>query len=142
MAAFNFKLQRVLDVRKLEEEQAKYKYYKEKQEEKKLKNEITFLQNKQDNVFQYLRENDNSVDDNIRARNYIYLQRKKIDMCEERLELQREKVNNIQQKLLEKKKKKKMMKELKNKAKNIFYKEFYDNQQKILDEISLNFSKR
>ena len=140
MAAFKFKLQRVLDIRSLEEKQSRLKYHSEKQKAQKLEKKVSLLQRQKNNIYEYLRDEDLSVEENLRGRNYLSLQIEKIERAQEALHSQNEKVDRAQTELINRKKKKEILEKLKEKEYEKFHEEFFRNQQKELDEIGIHFN--
>lgn len=142
MVDFNFRLQRVLDIRDVELEKAQHQLYQVRKVEKEIKKELNHAQKKLSDLFNYIRDNNLSVTENIRIRHYIKKQQHKVKEITDRLYEHKNVVEEQKNILLEKKKSKEKILKIKEKKAEAFYKEFLSKQQKEIDEISLTLSKQ
>ncbi|MDZ7672962.1 MAG: flagellar export protein FliJ [Halanaerobiales bacterium] len=140
MAKYNFRLQRVLDIREVELDKAQNELYQARQKEKDIEDRLNEAKQQLSNLFNYIRNNDLDVMENIRTRDYIKKQQKKIQDIYQKLQKHREVVNAYKDNVIEKKQSKEKIVKIKEKKSKAFYKEFLKKQQKELDEISLRLS--
>src|SRR6056297_374973 len=103
MAKYNFRLQRVLDVRDVELEKAQHELYQVRQKEKKIKQKLDESEQKLESLFDYIRQNNLSVTENIRTRDYIKKQQERVREIKEELENHKEVVKQYKDNLIEKK---------------------------------------
>ncbi|MGM0445247.1 MAG: flagellar export protein FliJ [Bacillota bacterium] len=140
MEKYNFRLQRVLDIRKVELDKAQNQLYQARQKENNIEVRLNEAKQQLSNLFNYIRNNDLDVMENIRTRDYIKKQQKKIQDIYQELYKQREVVNIYKDNVIEKKQSKEKIVKIKDKKSKAFYKDFLSKQQKELDEISLRLS--
>jgi len=137
MKRFQFNLQKVLDVRNIEEEKAENKLQQARQRAREIENELHRLNGIQNELYDFLRSNSTlTVKENINARNYIHNHRVKIREVENILDKQEDHVHDCQEKYIQRKRNKELIEKLKEKKQEIFYKDYLKKEQKILDEIS------
>ncbi len=137
MKGYQFSLNRVLDVRIIEEKIARNKLLQERQKARIIENELEELNNNQQKLYEYLRKNGTVNGDTLQARSYLYKQRGEIEKTEEKLTLQMERVARSNQEFIERKQNKEILEKLKEKEYQKFYKELLNKEQKIIDELSL-----
>ncbi len=140
MAKYSFRLQRVLDIREVELDKAQNELYQARQKEKDIEDRLNEAKQQLSNLFNYIRNNNLDVMENIRTRDYIKKQQKKIQDIYQELHEQKEVVNVYKDNVIEKKQAKEKIVKIKEKKSKVFYKEFLKKQQKELDEISLRLS--
>jgi len=134
---YRFSLNRVLDVRVIEEKIARNKLLQERQKARIIENELEELNNGQQKLYEYLRKNGTVNENTLQARSYLYRQRGEIEKTEEKLTLQLERVARSNKEFIERKQNKEVLEKLKEKEYQKFYKELLDKEQKLIDEISL-----
>lgn len=142
MGKYNFRLQRVLDIRDVELEKAQHELYQVRQKEKKIKQKLTNAEEKLESLFDYIRKNNLSVTENIRTREYIKKQQKKVREVNEELKNHQEVVKQYKENLLEKKQAKEKITKIKEKKSAAFYKELLRKEQKQIDELSARMSQQ
>lgn len=142
MAKFNFRLQRILDIREVELDKAQNELYQKRQKEKEIKEELDKAKKKLSNLFDYIRYNSLTVTENIRTREYIKKQQLKIEEISSRYYRQKEIVKKHQEIVIEKKQAKEKMLKIKEQKSKAFYKDFIAKEQKELDELSLRLSQQ
>ena len=136
MAGFNFDLQKVLDVRNIQEDMAQNKYLQARQKKKELERELQQMNQTKHQVYNYLRKDeDNSVEKTIQARQYLQRHKKKINKHQEQLKYQNYEVEQKQEKLIKKQKNRKVLDKLKEKEYKEYHSDLMKAQQKLLDEI-------
>jgi len=142
MAKYNFRLQRVLDIRDVELEKAQHELYQVRQKEKKIEQKLTEAEQKLESLFDYIRKNNLSVTENIRTREYIKKQQERVREVKKELANHKEVVKQYKENLIEKKQAKEKIKKIKEKKSTAFYKEFLRKEQKEIDELSLRMSQQ
>lgn len=136
MKKFQFKLDKVLEVRLMEEEQAQNLLVEAQQKEREIKAEINKLQEVQNGLYQHLREQGSlSLNENLIYRKYIQENRKNIKEAEKWLVSQKEEVRLFREDFLDKRKKREVLEKLKEKNYKKYYKEMLLKEQKVLDEL-------
>lgn len=135
MKKFEFKLDKVLKVRQIEKELAENRLMEANQKVRESEQEISFLEDKQENLYQFIREENLTVGQHIQTRNYLNNQRQKINQTEDKLTEYREEVVQCQQEYINKKQKEEMMEKLKDKAYQRYNKKLLLKEQKVLDEL-------
>lgn len=136
MKKFEFKLNKVLEVRQIEEDQAQNRLLEAQQKERNIKKEILSLQDKQNDLYQYLRDQEGiTLEENMLYRGFIQKNRQNIKNSEKSLFAQQEEVRLVRGDFLEKRKKREVLKKLKEKNYKRYYKEMLLKEQKVLDEI-------
>lgn len=138
MKKFKFKLNKVLEVREIEEEQAQNRLLEAQQKAREIEENINSLEGIQEDLYQSIRKSEGiSIDENIAYRNYIHNNRQKINETKRTLSAQEEKVLISRENYLEKRKKKEALEKVKNKEYNRYYKDILLKEQKELDEMAL-----
>lgn len=138
MKKFEFKLNKVLEVRQIEEDQAQNRLLEAQQKERDIKEEILNLQEKQNDLYQYLRNNEGiTLEENMLYRKFIQINRQNIKDSEKSLLAQQEEVRLLRGDFLEKRKKREVLEKLKEKNYKHYYKEMLLKEQKVLDEIGI-----
>ncbi len=141
MKKFNFNLQKVLVVRQLEEEIAHNHFLKSKQHENRVEQELLHLNDRQQELYNYLRKEDKlDINEKLMARDFMYRQRQNIQKTQENLAQVREEVRKKQAELRERAKKRKVLEKVKEKEYEKFYRGFLLREQKELDEIGQRVS--
>lgn len=140
MGAYNFKFEKILNLKQKEEEQQEDKYLKLKTELKNAEQKLLDLKNEKEAVYADLREKENDLCSNIDFRNYLKKLRKKEKILLEEIADKEREVASQLQLLMEKKKERKILEKLKEKEEEKFIKEFLAEEQKELDELSINYS--
>ncbi len=136
MSAFDFNLQKVLNVRNIQEDIAQNNFLKARQKKKTMENELKELNKTKKNTYDFIRkELSSSIDMTLQARRFLYLHKQKIEEKKEKIFFQEKEVVKKQQEMIEKQKKRKVLDKLKEKKYKNFYKEHLKNEQKLLDEI-------
>ncbi len=136
MKKFKFKLNKVLEVRQIEEDQAQQLLIEAQEKEKRIKEEILGLQDKQNDLYQYLRNSEGiTLEENLLYRKFIQINRQNIKDGEKSLLAQQEEVRLVRGDFLEKRKKREVLEKLKEKNYKRHYKEMLLKEQKVLDEI-------
>lgn len=138
MKKFKFKLNKVLEVREIEEEQAQNRLLEAQQKAREIEENINSLEGIQEDLYQSIRKSEGiSIDENIAYRNYIHNNRHKINETKRTLSAQEENVLISRENYLEKRKKKEALEKVKNKEYNRYYKDILLKEQKELDEMAL-----
>jgi flagellar FliJ protein len=133
---FNFNLQKVLDVRNIEEDVAHNKFLKSRQEKKNMEEKLLEMNQTKDQIYNYLREKtEGSVEKTIQARQFLQLHQVKIDRQQKRLDSQKKEVEKKQKELVSRQKKRKVLEKLKEKEFKEFQTDFLQTEQKLLDAI-------
>ncbi len=137
MSAFNFNLEKVLNVRNIQEDIAQNNYMKAKKKKEEIKDELDKLNETKNETFNFLRNKANSsVEMTLQARRFLQLHKKKIDNQKSVLEKQKHVLQKKQREMIEKQKKRKVLDKLREKEYYSFYKEQMKAEQKELDEIA------
>ncbi|MFP4016024.1 MAG: flagellar export protein FliJ [Halanaerobiales bacterium] len=140
MKKFKFKLNKVLEVREIEEEQAQNKLLEAQKKAREIEEKINSLEGIQEDLYKSIRKSEGiSFEENIAYRNYIHNNRQKINETKRTLSAQEENVLISRENYLEKRKKKEALEKVKNKEYNRYYKEILLKEQKELDEMALTF---
>lgn len=142
MVKYNFRLQRVLDIRDVELEKAQHELYQVRQKEKEIEQKLADSEEKLESLFDYIRQNNLSVTENIRTREYIKKQQERVREVKKELKNHREIVKQYKDNLIEKKQAKEKIKKIKEKKSTAFYKELLRKEQKEIDEVSLRKSQQ
>ncbi|ACL70435.1 flagellar export protein FliJ [Halothermothrix orenii] len=135
MKKFEFNLQKVLEVRSLEEDLARNKLLAARQKEREIQSRLREMNSTQRELYDYLRENNLDIQGTIEARKYLVYNRKRINNTEDKLHRQRDVVARHQKEYIDRRKNKKVLEKLKEKENQKYMKEFFRTEQKILDEI-------
>ncbi len=140
MKGYQFKFEKILNLRVRQEEQEEDKYLLLKKELNDIKNEIESINAEKENVFEHLRDQENDLALNISLRRYLKrLKAKEKKAQEEKIEKKDEIAEQLEI-LMEKKKERKTMEKLKEKESEKFIKEFLEDEQKELDELGRHYS--
>ena len=140
MKNFEFRFEKVLNVREIEEDLAQNELVKARHKAKKIERNINHLNKVQNETYKFLRKDNNDPVKSLQARRYLNINRVKINKAERRLEKQDEIVENKREKVVEKSKNRKMLESLKEKAANKFYKKAMKKEQKEIDELATQMS--
>ena len=140
MKNFEFRFEKVLNVREIEEDLAQNELVKARHKAKKIERNINHLNKVQNETYKFLRKDNNDPVKSLQARRYLKINRVKINKAERRLEKQDEIVENKREKVVEKSKNRKMLESLKEKAANKFYKKAMKKEQKEIDELATQMS--
>ncbi|HKL75954.1 MAG TPA: flagellar export protein FliJ [Halanaerobiales bacterium] len=135
MSAFKFDLQKVLNVRNIEEDMAQNKFLKAKEEKKEIEKSLENLKETKKDVHRYIRNN-SSVEQILHARRFLQKHDEKIENHQQKLSAKKREVTEKQKEMLAKQKKRKVLDKLKERKYKTFYKEKIKDQQKELDEIA------
>lgn len=136
MKGFQFNLKKVLEVRSLEEGLAQDRLSLAQQKARKIEEHLEKLKEGQFDLYNYLREERNlSLEEIIQGRNFLYLQRQKINNEEKQLETQNKVVDQRRKEFLEKRKEREALEKLEEKEFNRYTNEILKYEQKELDEI-------
>ena len=120
MKGYKFSLNRVLDVRIIEEKIARNKLLQERQKARLIEDELAELNNSQQKLYEYLRKNELITEENLQARNYLYKQRGK---RKDRSTQQLERVARSNQEFIEEEQKERCSGKIERKEYQKFYKE-------------------
>lgn len=142
MVDFNFSLDKVLKVRAIRENKAQNKFLQAQKEKIKIQNKLKKNSGEQKQLYNFVRNNNLSLEETVQARNYLQLKRKKINQIQENLIQQKEKVEKRRNKMVAKKKKKEVMENLKEKEYERFYNDLLHKEQKEIDEIAQRLERR
>lgn len=137
MKTFNFKLNKVLEVRQIEEEQVQHLLVKAQKVAREIEENIEYLEGKQNDLYQYLREKSNlQLDETLLYRNFIKQNRDSIENKKEDLKAQRDIVKERKVEYLEKRRKREVLEKLKEKKYKVFQKNALQKEQKEIDELA------
>ncbi len=140
MKNFEFKLEKVLNVREIEEDLAQNELVKARHESRKIEKNINHLNEIQNETYKFLRKDNNDPAKSLQARRYLNINRTKIDKAKRKLEKQDEIVEEKREEVVEKTQNRKMLETLKERAANKFYRESLKKEQKELDELAIQMS--
>ena len=136
MNGFNFNLQKVLDVRSIQEDMAQNEFLQARQRKQEMEEQLQQMNQTQKQIYNYLRKDaESSVEKTIQARQFLQRHKQKINMQRDQLQAQHQKVESKQEELVEKKKKRQVLERLQEKEYKEFNEEFLQSQQKLLDEM-------
>ncbi|AZO94040.1 flagellar export protein FliJ [Halocella sp. SP3-1] len=143
MKGFQFNLNRVLDVRKLEEQLSRNRLLGEKHKAAQIEGKLEELNHKQHKIYNYLREKDNeiTVEEMLQTRNFIHRQRRQIKQVSGKLSEQMAEVDKCNTEFIEKKKKKEILEKLKEKEYQQYRQELFRKEQQLIDEINQQLKK-
>lgn len=143
MKGFQFNLNRVLDVRKLEEQLSRNRLLGEKHKAAQIEGELEELNHKQHKMYNYLREKSNeiTIDEMLQTRSFIHRQRRQIKQVNGKLSQQVAKVDKCNTEFIEKKKNKEILEKLKEKEYQEYRKELFRKEQQLIDEINQQLKK-
>src|SRR5690554_1101997 len=137
MKTFNFKLNKVLEVRQIEEEQVQHLLVKAQKVAREIEENIEYLEGKQNDLYQYLRErSDLQFDETLLYRDFIKKNRDSIENRKEDLKAQKDIVKERKIEYLEKRKKREVLEKLKEKKYKVFQKNSLQKEQKEIDELA------
>ncbi|MFP4021442.1 MAG: flagellar export protein FliJ [Halanaerobium sp.] len=140
MKKYKFKFEKILNLRKRQEEQEEDKYLLLKKELNNIKNKIKSIKLEKENIYEHLRDQENDLALNISLRRYL----KKLKADEKAAQIEKEdkkqEISEQLEVLMDKKKERKTMEKLKDKKIEKFVKEFLENEQKELDELGRHYS--
>ncbi|MFP4661044.1 MAG: flagellar export protein FliJ [Halanaerobiales bacterium] len=138
MKKFKFKLNKVLEVRQIEEDQAQNNLVEAQHKAKEIENEIYRLEEVQSDLYQRIRSvEDMSLEESMAYREYMQTNRYYIQRTEKNLKSQEKEVENFREHYLEKRKKREILEKIKEKNYKSYYKEVLHKEQKVLDELGL-----
>lgn len=135
MTGFEFNLEKVLNVRSLREKKAKNRLSQARSKARELESRLAGLEDLKEKVYNYLRGESLTLEENIQARSYLKRKHQQIDQLKQKLQEQKQEVKRCQQELIEKKKQRQVLEKLKEQKFEDFYKDYLQTQQKQLDEI-------
>jgi flagellar FliJ protein len=136
MKGFKFKLHKVLDVRKIEEDIARNELFKANKKLDEIKEEKNNLSGYQQEIYDYIRNIENqSLVEVMQARDYMFLNRQRIAQKDAELKKQLAERNRCREEYIEKKRKKEVLEKLKEKEFQRYYQETLQREQKELDDI-------
>ena len=136
MNGFNFNLQKVLDVRSIQEDKAQNEFLQARQKKKEIEDKLQQMNQTKNQVYSYLRRDaESSVEKTIQARQFLQRHKQKIDRQQELLQSQHQEVEERQDELVEKQKKRKVLEKLKDKEFEDYQADFLQTQQRMLDEM-------
>lgn len=138
MKSFQFNLSRVLDVRNLEEKIARNILLQEKHKANTIEDELEQLNNKQQKVYNYLRENRSNIinDETLQFRSFLHRHRQKITQVEKGLSQQLAEVEVCNSAFIEKKQNKEILENLKEKDYQQYRKDLLRKEQQLTDEMN------
>lgn len=137
MKGFRFKLNKVLEVRQIEEEQVQSLLVKAQKVAREIEENIEYLERKQNDLYQYLRERSNlELDETLLYRNYIKRNRYNIENRKEDLKKQKHLVMERKIEYLEKRRKREVLEKLKEKKYKVFQRNTFLKEQKEIDELA------
>lgn len=137
MKKFQFKLERVLDIRNLQEDISRNHLLQEKNKAKKIERELDQLNSRQEDLYHYIRKQDrNTTVGRIQANHYLHFQRQQIKQVEGVLSTQQEEVDKCHADFCEKRKKREILEWLKDKDYRQYRQDLLRKEQQIVDEIS------
>jgi flagellar protein FliJ len=132
---YQFSLKRVLKVRKIEEEIAHNLLIQARNRARDTENQLSNLELMQINLYEVLREEELPLEKNIQCRSYLNFNRQKISNIEERLLSQKNEVTRQREDYLNRRKKKEALEKLQERGSRDYYKKLMQKEQKDLDEI-------
>ncbi|MDI3546974.1 MAG: flagellar protein FliJ [Halanaerobiales bacterium] len=136
MKKFKFNLEKVLEVRQIEEELAQNRLFQARQRAEEIEKQLTRLEDLQKGLYSFLRgEKELSVAENIQARNYMYINRRKIAETEESFLSQEREVARCREDFLDRRRKREVLEKLKEKEFKRYHRKLLYKEQKELDEI-------
>lgn len=137
MKKFDFKFDKVLKVREIQEDLAQNELIKARNKARKIENNIDRLTSIQEETYNFLRENEGRTINSLQARRYLKNTRHKIRSAQNDLSQQERVVDKKLGEVVEKSQNRKALESLKDKAANKFYSQHLRKQQKTLDELAL-----
>lgn len=142
MKKYQFKLDKVLEVRQIEEEQAQNLLMQAREKAREIEEDINRLEEVQSDLYEHLREEEGwSLEENMIYRNYINQNRNKIKKSKQWLFSQKEEVKLYRETFMEKRKNREVLEKLKDKDYHRYNKEMLLKEQKVLDEMGLRMQR-
>lgn len=136
MKRYQFRLNRVLDVRLIEEKIAQNKLLQERHKANLIEDKLRTLNEKQQNIYNYLRKDKKINQETLQVRNFLYRHRRTIDEVEHNLDEQLEEVEECNSIFIKKKMNKEILEKLKEKDFQKYQKELLRKEQKLIDEMN------
>ncbi len=141
MKGFEFNLNKVLEVRDLEEDLARNKLREARQKSLEIEGYLNRLNELQTELYQFLRQEDDlSLEERVQGRNYLYRHRQEINRTEENLNSQYKRVSKCRSEFLNKRKERQALEKLRKKELKRYNKDLFDKEQKELDEVGQRVS--
>ena len=140
MKGYQFKFEKILNLRVRQEEQEEDKYLLLKKELNEIKNRIESIKSEKEDVFEHLRDQENDLALNISLRRYLKQLKAKEESAREEKIAKKDEIAEQLEILMEKKKERKTMEKLKEQESEKFIKEFLEDEQKELDELGRHYS--
>lgn len=137
MKKFDFKFDKVLKAREIQEELAQNELIKARNKARKIENNIDRLTSIQEETYNFLRENENRSVSSLQARRYLKKTSYKIRSARNDLSQQERIVDKKLGEVVEKSQNRKVLESLKEKAADKYYNEHLKKQQKELDELAI-----
>jgi len=134
---YQFNLKKVLKVRKIEEEIALNLLIQARNRARDIENQLSNLELMQMELYKVIRKEELSFEDVIQCRNYLNFNRQKISNIEEKLLSQKNEINRQREDYLNRRKKKEVLEKLQEKGSRDYYKKLMQKEQKDLDEIGI-----
>lgn len=141
MKEFSFELQSILDLKEQEEEALQKELIRLKNRYQEVKEELESVQQRKQEWATKLQTESKAGLDSATFRkykNYIAYLKDQVEELQLQLQHWREKVDDCQQKLLEKLKEKKSLSKLKEQRYQEYWEEFLRQEQKFNDEVAIN----
>lgn len=141
MRKFKFRLDKVLEVREIEEEEVENRLHKARKKAEKIKEEIEQLENTQLELYRYLREKEEvTPGETMQYRRYLHINRRRISNTEEKLINQQQEVTAFRQEYIDKRRNREALEKLKEKDYSRYMKELLLKEQEELDELAQRFN--
>ena len=136
MKKFQFNLNRVLEIRNLQEDVSRNHLLQERHKAQRIERELDRMNARQEDTYIYIR-NQSSVTTGgrIQANHYLHLYRQKIKQVEGSLSTQNEAVEKCHADFIEKRKKREILERLKDKDYQRYRQELLRKEQQVVDEI-------
>ena len=139
MPEFEFDLQKVLQVREIREDKAQNQFLQARKQKKEKEQELNQLHDKQEKIYDFLRNKELKLEGIIQARDYMHNNRHRIKNTRRELKQKMKKMRAKKKEMVEKRKKRQVLDNLKEKEKTSFYKELLSREQKEIDEIAVTY---
>ncbi|MGM0602282.1 MAG: flagellar FliJ family protein [Bacillota bacterium] len=139
MQKYNFKFEKILNLRSRQEDMEEDRYRLLQKDLNKLKEELVKIKREKERIFAHLRENGSDLQLNIDYRRYLKKQRKIEEQIFQKKQEKEAEVKKQLNALMEKRRERKTLEKLKEKETEKFIKEFLLDEQKELDEIGRQF---
>jgi flagellar export protein FliJ len=137
---YKFKFEKILNLKRREEEQQEDKYLRLKKEVDQIRDKIKVLEEEKQGTYNQMRVKANKLDQILELRRYLKQIRKTQSGLEEQKQAREAEAEKELQILLEKKQERKTLEKLKENEEKAFMKEFVKKEQKELDELCRNYS--